>query len=288
MDFVAIDIETANPDQASICAIGLVTFKGGEIVDERHIYVDPEDEFSPHHTRLHGIDAQRVAGAPTVPDILAQIGEKHGSGILLHHGPFDRTGFRRAFARHGVTPWPCGWIDNLMVARRTWFEHRGAGGYGLKALAKHYGVPLAAHHDALCDARAAGLLFLRASAETGRTVEDWFARVRQPVGRPSNGGAPEVQALAEVLADEVIVFTGKLSVDRRDAERDARAAGFGVGDNVTARTTILVVGDQDVRRLAGKDVSRKQIKAEAAVDRGQSIRIVTESDFRDLIAVAAP
>lgn len=284
MDFVAIDIETANPDQSSICAVGLVTFRDGEVIDERHLFVDPEDEFSPHHTRLHGIGPKQVTGAPTVPEVLAEIGEAHGSAVLVHHGPFDRTAFRRAFARHGHPPWPCRWLDNLMVARRTWFEHAGAGGYGLPFLARHYGIPLANHHDPLDDARAAGLLLLRASTETGRALDDWFTRVTQPIGRTPTGLPPEAQVLAEVLASEVIVFTGKLSVERKEVERVAREAGFGVGDNVTASTTILVVGDQDVRRLAGKSVSSKQARAESLVAKGQSIRIVTESDFRDLIA----
>lgn len=31
MDFVALDVETANADLASICAIGLVHFKAGEV-----------------------------------------------------------------------------------------------------------------------------------------------------------------------------------------------------------------------------------------------------------------
>ncbi|KQO49950.1 exonuclease domain-containing protein [Methylobacterium sp. Leaf85] len=285
MNFVAIDIETANPDQSSVCAIGLVVFEGGKIVEERHTLVDPEDEFSRHHTRLHGISADYVKGKPTVPEILNDLGSTFGAGTMVHHGPFDRIGFRRAFAKHGHPPWPCRWLDNLMVARRTWFEHAGAGGYGLKFLSRHYGIPLVDHHDPVHDARAAGLLFLRASEEAGRSVDDWLVRVREPIGRPRSGVTTSAQVLAEVLANEVIVFTGKLSVERDVAKEEARAAGFDVADNVTKKTTILVVGDQDLRRLAGKAVSGSQLKAEKLVDQGQSIRIVTESDFRDLIAV---
>lgn len=283
MNFVALDLETANPDQSSICAVGIVVFRDGEVVDERQTFVDPEDEFSAHHVRLHGIDQARVAGAPKVPQILTEIGRAHADAVIVHHGPFDRVALRRAFTKHGHQPWPCQWLDNLMVARRAWHEHAGNGGYSLPVLAKHYGIPLTNHHDALEDARAAGQLLIRASADTGRTLEDWLSRVGQPVGRPTTGVSPQTQALAEVLASEIVVFTGKLSVERKEAERAAREAGFGVGDNVTASTTILVVGDQDVRRLAGKSVSSKQLKAETLVSKGQSIRIVTESDFRDLI-----
>jgi DNA polymerase-3 subunit epsilon len=32
MDFVAIDVETANPDMASICQVGLAAFSNGAVV----------------------------------------------------------------------------------------------------------------------------------------------------------------------------------------------------------------------------------------------------------------
>ncbi|WP_311274409.1 exonuclease domain-containing protein [Methylobacterium sp. WCS2018Hpa-22] len=285
MDFVALDIETANADQSSICAIGLVSFKGGQIIDERHLLVDPDDEFSPHHVRIHGITAEHVRGKPTVPQMLAELGETYKGATLLHHGPFDRTAFRRAFHKHTHTPWACNWLDSLMVARRTWFEHAGMGGYGLKFLAKHYGIPLVNHHDAVEDARAAGLLFIRASKETGLSIDEWFDRVAAPIGAPRIGISGPAQALEEVLKNETIVITGALQVmERKEARERAVAAGFKVGENVTAKTTILVVGNQDVRRLAGKSISNKQSEAEKRAENGQSIRIVTESDFLDLIS----
>lgn len=291
MDFVAVDVETANPDQSSICAIGIVAFNDGQIVSERHTYVDPEDEFSPHHTGLHGIAAHHVIGAPTVPEILEEIGAAHAGTTIVHHGSFDRTAFQRAFRKHGCEPWSCRWLNTVMVARRTWLEHHGAGGYSLAFLCDHLGIALDRHHDPLEDARAAGHILLMASADTGLDLEGWHGRVLTPIGRPRApidrtrpDASPAAQILAEMVADEVIVFTGRLSVERREVERMAHEAGFRVGDNVTRETTVLVVGDQDVRRLAGKKASSKQIKAEGLVAQGASIRIVTEADFRDLIA----
>lgn len=140
MDFVAIDVETANPDQSSICAVGIVTFRDGQIVDERHSFVDPEDEFSPHHTGLHGIAAHHVVGAPTVPEILEEIGAAHAGATIVHHGSFDRTAFQRAFRKHGCELWSCRWLNTVMVARRAWLEHHGAGGYGLASLSRHLGI----------------------------------------------------------------------------------------------------------------------------------------------------
>ena len=53
---------------------------------------------------------------------------------------------------------------------------------------------------------------------------------------------------------------------------------FGEG-GVTRDTTILVVGDQDIRVLAGHDKSSKHRKAEKLIREGYSIRIIGESDF---------
>ena len=43
--FVAIDVETANADFASICQVGIVRFEASAIVDEWQSLVNPEDYF---------------------------------------------------------------------------------------------------------------------------------------------------------------------------------------------------------------------------------------------------
>jgi DNA polymerase-3 subunit epsilon len=44
----------------------------------------------------------------------------------------------------------------------------------------------------------------------------------------------------------------------------------------------LVVGDQDVTRLAGHSKSSKHRKAEELIAKGVPIRILRESDFQEL------
>jgi DNA polymerase-3 subunit epsilon len=46
MEFIAIDVETANADMASICQIGIARFKGGALAEEWKTYVDPQDHLS--------------------------------------------------------------------------------------------------------------------------------------------------------------------------------------------------------------------------------------------------
>ena len=43
MDFVAIDVETANADMASICQIGVAKYSEGKLIEEWSSLVDPED-----------------------------------------------------------------------------------------------------------------------------------------------------------------------------------------------------------------------------------------------------
>ena len=63
----------------------------------------------------------------------------------------------------------------------------------------------------------------------------------------------------------------------------AAAVGCAVSEAVNRGTTILVVGDQDIGRLAGHDKSSKHRKVEELIQRGQEIRILVESDFRRLV-----
>ncbi|HXR38070.1 MAG TPA: BRCT domain-containing protein [Terracidiphilus sp.] len=153
-------------------------------------------------------------------------------------------------------------------------------------MAAHFGIEYQAH-DALEDARCAGLLLLRAIAETGLNPEQWLARVEQPIHSSSHenpfskwptscrrDGNPEGELFGEIL-----VFTGSLSIPRQEAADIAAEAGCRVDGSVTKHTTMLVVGDQDLRMLAGHEKSSKHIKAEQLIAKGQGIRILGESDF---------
>ena len=59
MNFVAIDVETANADMASICSVGAVKFESGEVTSEWYSLVDPQDYFDGLNVSIHGIDEER-------------------------------------------------------------------------------------------------------------------------------------------------------------------------------------------------------------------------------------
>lgn len=79
------------------------------------------------------------------------------------------------------------------------------------------------------------------------------------------------------------MFTGALEIPRREAANLAASIGCSVAANVTKKTSLLVIGDQDVWKLAGKVKSSKHLKAEQLISKGQKIRIIKENDFRELV-----
>ena len=286
MDFVVIDVETANADLSSICQVGIATFRNGELADAWVSLVNPEDYFSAVNVSIHGIDNYQVKDAPKWKEVLPLVASRLQSMVVVCHTPFDRLALARACERADLDQCECTWLDSAKVVRRAWPEFSKSG-YGLSNIATHFGIVYKAH-DALEDARCAGLLLLRAIAETGLTIEQWLLRVTQPIGsndhrdhRISRDGNPEGELFGDVL-----VFTGSLSIPRREAADAAAAAGCRVDDGVTKHTTMLVVGDQDLRMLAGHDKSSKHLKAEQLIARGQPIRILCESDFMRIVALS--
>ena len=141
------------------------------------------------------------------------------------------------------------------------------------------------HHHALEDAKAAAHVLLSAMAETTFDLDGILRRASQHIsGLPSDrmklDGNPEGP-----LAGEVVAFTGALEMPRAAAARLAADLGCDVAPSVSRRTTLLVVGDVDVRLLAGHGRSAKHRKAEELISQGISIRIIFKSGFKKLIAL---
>jgi DNA polymerase-3 subunit epsilon len=279
MDFTAIDVETANADLASICQIGIATYAEGRLQDSWCSLIDPEDYFDGINVSIHGITESMVRNAPNWRRLLPIISTKLRNRIVVSHTPFDRVAVGRACEKAGSDLWECEWLDSARVVRRTWRQFSKSG-YGLSDIAGHLGIEYGAH-DALEDARCAGEVMLRAIAQSGLTVQQWLTRVEQPID-PTPCDRRDANPEGELFG-EVLVFTGTLSIPRRDAADSAAAAGCQVEAGVNKHTTLLVVGDQDIRKLHGHEISSKQRKAEQLIADGQKLRIIGESDFRRLV-----
>ena len=287
MKFVAIDVETANADMASICAVGAAVFEQGRLSSEWYSLIDPDDHFDPINVSIHGIDEGMVSGAPVYKAVSGTIERLLCDATVVTHTHFDRVAVHQAAHRWAIEPPRCVWLDSARVARRTWVECARSG-YGLADVCRRIGYEFQ-HHNALEDAKAAGHVLLAAMAETGLDVEGMLRRIRQPIDPRSASPRSAIKRQGNrdgPLFGEVVVFTGALEMPRREAADLAAAVGCDVAQGVTKTTTLLIVGDMDVKRLAGHEKSSKHRKAEELITKGFPIRIIRETDFRELVLIA--
>jgi len=277
VDFLVVDVETANPDSRSICQIGIVGFRDGVLVETWQSLVNPGTRFDPGNIAIHGIRPEDVRDAPNFADIFHELRARFDGRIVGSHTAFDRRAICGAAELHGLPAPTCRWLDTAQVVRRAWpqFAKRG---YGLANLSRHFGLPFR-HHDALEDARLAGEVLLRAIRETGISAEEWLLRVNQPPARTmelaANPDGP--------LFGEVVVFDKGLHHGRTELALRAAAAGCRVIPALRTTATMLVVADT-ARTLP----NGRQRRAEELIRLGYPLRILTETEFLRLLRATEP
>lgn len=266
-DFVVVDVETACARVSSICQIGIVGFRGGRETFAFETLVDPCDEFSSFNTRIHGISCDHVVGKPSFGQLHETVAAHLSGRINVAHSYFDKGALAAACRVHDRTPIETRWLDSVRVAKRAWPDlpsHR------LDALTRFLGVRHK-HHDALSDARAAGMVIVRAIDHTGIDLAGWLASAK--AGR---GPSPK-PAAAGPLKGERIAILG--------APRDGPLArwlaqsGGRVVTSVGTTTTLLVVSrDQPFGRYAHASPAYR--RADELRRAGSAIAIVEEDHLR--------
>ena len=287
LTFNAIDVETANADRASICQIGLVHVQDGKIQDQWKTLINPEDWFDPWNIEIHGIDEAAVSGSPTLPEARDELRRRLRGSVLVSHTAFDRVAFERAMTKYDLEQLQVTWLDSAKIARRAWPDEYGVRGWGLKNIAKDFDITFQ-HHDALEDARAAAEIVLHACDAAKLDIDGWLRRVKGPVTSSTSASAQPIRREGSVegpLYGETVVFTGTLTVSRREAAEQAANFGCDVAARVTKKVTMLVVGTQDKSKLSGYEKSAKHRRAEALVNQGEDIQILSEQDFYDLVDI---
>lgn len=274
-DFVVIDVETACARVSSICQIGIVGFRDGAELFAYESIVDPCDDFSPFNTRIHGISCDHVVGKPTFAHVHATV-DGHLSGrVTVAHSFFDKGALAAACRVHDRAPIQSTWLDSVRVAKRAWPDlpsHR------LNMLSKYLGVRHR-HHDALSDARAAGMVIVKAIDHTGIDLAGWLTPVSPrggPAPKPAAGGALAGRRVAILGAPRDGVLAHWL------AEHGARVAA-----SVGTTTSLLVVAsDHPFGRFP--QASAPYRRADELRRAGSPIEIVHEVDLRTRLADAAP
>lgn len=153
--YVALDVETANSFRGSICSIGLVKFQDGIIVDKFYTLINPETDFSNRNVSIHGIKADDVVHSPTFPEVRQTIVDFIGSDVVVaHYAQFDMGALKDVYDKYNLVYDDIKYICSCVLAR---VAMPGQTNYKLKTLSKTLSISLA-HHNALSDAEASGLI----------------------------------------------------------------------------------------------------------------------------------
>lgn len=154
---VSLDIETTglDPERDAILEIGVIVFRGGEVVDEYSSLINPGRPIPAKITELTGItDAMVERDGVPLWDALAETQRLCGNAPIIGHNIAFDLGFLRRQRVLATNPS----IDTFELASIL-IPH--AGRYSLGALGRELGITEPATHRALDDARVTRQLYLR-------------------------------------------------------------------------------------------------------------------------------
>ena len=152
-DFAAIDFETANYDRSSVCSVGVVIVRDGEIVDKFYSLIQPEPNYYNYWcTQVHGLCRTDTDDAPVFPDVWAQIEPLiEGLPLVAHNRPFDEGCLRAVFRTYQMDYPEYVFLDTLAASRRLQPDLEN---HQLQTVAAACGFQMENHHHALADAEA--------------------------------------------------------------------------------------------------------------------------------------
>ncbi len=170
----ALDLETGGLDTRHdpIIAVGMLPVRDGIIrVGEAYetlVRLDFPHEITPESMRAHHLVPSEVAGAPPLPEVLAEVDRRLREGALLvHNAGVDVAFLKRGYRASGMR-WPSPRVVDtvhllLKLAKRERFIDPDAitdPQFNLAKARRELGLPDYEAHRALVDAVAAAELFL--------------------------------------------------------------------------------------------------------------------------------
>ena len=92
-NFAAIDFETANNERTSVCSVGVVIVKDGEIVDTFYSLIQTEPNYYNYRcSHVHGLTREDTEEAPVFPKVWKQIEPLiEGLPLVAHNKSFDES-----------------------------------------------------------------------------------------------------------------------------------------------------------------------------------------------------
>ena len=152
-NFAAIDFETANSERTSVCAVGVVVVRDGEITDTFYSLIQPEPNYYSYWCqRVHGLGPEDTDDAPVFPDVWAQIEPLiEGLPLVAHNKSFDESCLKAVFRCYQIDYPDYEFYCTCQTSKRLLKQLPN---HQLQTVAAYCGYDLKRHHHALADAEA--------------------------------------------------------------------------------------------------------------------------------------
>ena len=159
-DFAAIDFETANNERTSVCSVGVIIVRNGEIVDSFYSLIQPEPNYYNYWcTQVHGLTEEDTEDAPIFPEVWKQIVPLiEGLPLVAHNKAFDESCLRAAFRCYQMDYHEYLFLCTLTTSRKVFPNLEN---HQLHTVAQECGYVLENHHHALADAEACAAIAIK-------------------------------------------------------------------------------------------------------------------------------
>ena len=153
-DFAAIDFETANECRSSVCSVGVVIVREGEIAERFYSLIHPEPEYYQWFCQqVHGLSGEDTEDAPVFPYVWEKIAPLiEGMPLVAHNSPFDEGCLKEVFRVYQMDYPDYKFYDTLSASRK--YFGCSLPNHQLQTVAAACGYDMIHHHHALADAEA--------------------------------------------------------------------------------------------------------------------------------------
>ncbi|MBK4137642.1 DNA polymerase III subunit epsilon [Corynebacterium macginleyi] len=247
LNFVAVDVETANDNWGSICQIGAVRYRDGQETASRSWLCAPPpglEHFAEVNIAIHGITAADVEGAVPFATAAAELFDFIGSDVIVAHNvQFDSSALRNGLLAAGADIPTIALACSLALSRDA--SRQGVisvTNHKLPTVVNHLGGPSFTHHDATHDARAAGTIITGLAQRFGHTggITDLFTKREFKLGRLQSS------AILPVLRAHTAPTSGDDLGAGTDFRDSTRSAGTSKKPTSSNRTPWRAVATPDI------------------------------------------
>lgn len=303
LNFVAIDLETATAIRSSICQIGITEVIDGVPQTPKSWLVQPENnEYDSMNIWIHGITPEDTANSPSFPEVWKEVEPYlQGKTVVTHNTSFDMYALRDAFDKYGMTYPTFEYFCTLRIAR---YIVKGCYSYSLDVVLDHLHIDFDGHHRADQDSLGCANLLIKCLEIDGSNLDEnleakynfhrgKFAPntfiAHLAIEKPGVSYDAFIKSLnvdpskvdtGNYFFGKSVCFTGTCQYGTRKEllQKVAEIGGIPT-DSVTAKTDVLVVGQQDYKKVGEDGMSGKQEKAMKLLASRKNIEILSEAEF---------